>query len=247
MLPQGHAWRRALRLRLLPLGAGVCGLVIAPAVWAARPFVTDDARIVAARACQLETWGQVGPAGNEYWAAPACNFTGNLELTAGVALLPEDGAGPSHPATLLQAKTLFRSLSANGWGIGLATGGLIDNNPSENENLLGNVYGYVPASVSLAAGRLVVHGNIGVRYERRDGSTRGTGGIGAELQLLQRLVAVVETYGTHREGPFAQMGARIWVVPEYVQLDATYGLKYPVSGSDHWVSVGLRLLSPPLF
>lgn len=46
---------------------------------AARPMITDDARIVDAKACQVESWVKDNKGSTEYWAIPACNFTGNLE------------------------------------------------------------------------------------------------------------------------------------------------------------------------
>ncbi len=51
---------------------------------AARPFVTDDARLTTAGSCQLESWTRFYADSTEVWALPACNPTGNLELTLGV-------------------------------------------------------------------------------------------------------------------------------------------------------------------
>ena len=55
---------------------------------AARPFVTDDARIVDRDHCQLETFtkSQRTYAGSEFWFLPACNPWG-AELTLGPVLL----------------------------------------------------------------------------------------------------------------------------------------------------------------
>ena len=40
---------------------------------AARPFVTDDARLTTAGSCQLESWIRICPESRESWAQPACN------------------------------------------------------------------------------------------------------------------------------------------------------------------------------
>ena len=59
---------------------------------AARPFVTDDARLTAAGSCQLESWTRLNRASKpsarseEFWAFPACNPSGNFEVTLGAAL-----------------------------------------------------------------------------------------------------------------------------------------------------------------
>ncbi len=50
---------------------------------AARPMIVDDACIIDAKSCQLETWMKNNRDSAEYWALPARNFTGNLELTLG--------------------------------------------------------------------------------------------------------------------------------------------------------------------
>lgn len=58
--------------------------------FAARPMLTDDARVVDAKSCQLETWVRENIDSTEYWALPACNFTGNLELTVGGAIAKDN-------------------------------------------------------------------------------------------------------------------------------------------------------------
>lgn len=84
------------------------------AAWAACPFVTDDARLTTAGSCQLESWTRLYPNSTELWALPACNPTGNLEITVG------GGAAKLGEATgwtdnyVLQAKTLFKTLEPNG-------------------------------------------------------------------------------------------------------------------------------------
>ncbi|MGY2489061.1 hypothetical protein [Cupriavidus sp. CP313] len=90
---------------------------------AARPLITDDARIVDPKSCQLESWMQFQSGGNELWALPGCNPTGNLELTLGGSLQRIDG-GLDATNVQFQAKTLLKALETNGYGIALS-GGLI--------------------------------------------------------------------------------------------------------------------------
>jgi hypothetical protein len=92
----GEGLRRRRTVMLLGLVI-VAGLATARLAKGARPLVTDDARIVDPGACQLETWTRLGDAGDEYWALPACSPIANLELTAGVGVLPaEHGGKPEH-------------------------------------------------------------------------------------------------------------------------------------------------------
>ena len=88
---------------------------------AARPMITDDARIVDVKSCQVESWQRRNQGSLEYWALPGCNFTGNLEITFGGART-SDAAGTRATDVVLQGKTLFKTLETNGWGTGLAIG-----------------------------------------------------------------------------------------------------------------------------
>lgn len=104
-----------------PAALALAALLPWGAPQAARPMVTDDARIVDAQACQVESWVKRNPDSTEYWAQPACNFTGNLELSLGAAK-GKDDHGTRTADVALQAKTLFKPLEPDGWGWGLAVG-----------------------------------------------------------------------------------------------------------------------------
>lgn len=91
-------------------------LAIAPAAHAARPFVTDDARIVDRDGCQVETFvkRQRRFDEHEFWILPACNPWG-AELTAGHIRIDSTPNGDTR-ATVLQAKMLLKPLAGNGSG-----------------------------------------------------------------------------------------------------------------------------------
>ena len=91
-------------------------------VHAARPFVTDDARIVDKGGCQIETFikRQRKLDEREFWFLPACNPFGRVELTLGrtwVDSMPGDSR-----VDILQAKTLIKALETNGSGYALTLG-----------------------------------------------------------------------------------------------------------------------------
>jgi len=218
----------------------------ASAAWGARPFITDDARITEKGACQVETWGQIGPGNDQFWLLPACDPFGHVELTAGFAMLPDaDHDTPQHPAVLLQGKALLRALHPNDFGVALAVGSLIDARPlTAEDQQLGSLYGYVPVSFSILDDRLVVHINVGFRYEDDDKDARATWGVAGELEILPRLYGMLETYGSSDETPFMQVGARIWLVPSHLQVDTAYGTQLQ-AGNNDWVTIGLRFISPP--
>ncbi len=217
-------------------------LASATSAHAARPMITDDARLTDPQACQVESWFHQHRERNEFWALPACNPGGNFELTFGGALARGHGEMDSG-AWLIQGKTLFKPLETNGYGIGFAAG--YATQPGAGQS--GSPYFYVPASVSFADDRLVIHTNLGATRLRESAETRLTWGVGSEIQTTERLYLVAETYGQDKGNPFFQLGVRYWVVPNHVQIDTTYGSQTGNIHDERWFSIGLRLISPRLF
>ena len=220
--------------------AAAAALVAAPAQ-AARPMVTDDARIADAGACQLETWVQNNRASTEYWALPACNFTGNLELTLGGALTRQAGQTRTTDA-VMQGKTVLRPLETNGWGLALAAG--TNHRPLANGGSR-NWYVNAPVSFSLRDDAVMLHANLGWLRDGEIRRDRLTWGLGAEARLAERAWLIAETFGQNRGKPSYQFGLRRWLIVDRVQIDATYGNPYGTDTRARWFSIGLRLLSPP--
>lgn len=217
-----------------------------PGTHAARPMVTDDARIVDAKACQLESWVRKNRDSNEYWALPACNFTGKLELTLGGARA-NDAAGTQTTDVVLQGKTVFKSLEPNGWAWGLVVGNVRKPPVHPDGNLIGDLYAYVPTSFSFKDDRVVLHTNLGWLREKDEARRqhRLTWGMGSEIQLAERTWMIAEAFGQNEGRPFYQVGIRQWLVPNHVQVDATYGNRFGHRSDERWFSIGLRLLSAP--
>ncbi len=233
-------------MRSLPFLLAV--LTFLPAVaFAARPFVVDDARVVDRGACQVESWRRNNADGShEYWALPACNLKG-LEFTLGGGYLSSDTIGRDQTDYQFQAKTLFKPLEVNGWGYGIAAGVLRHADINLQPNLIGNYYFYVPVSRSLLDDRIVVLLNAG-GVDNRDANRRGvTWGVGGEFYVHPRFMLAAEAYGATGFERFAQLGVRIWLVPDHVQLDASYGGSLQRFGDVHWNSIGVRLISKPFF
>jgi len=231
--------------RYLTAGALASLSMLVPAAHAARPMVTDDARIVDAKACQLETWVRRNPdpGTTEWWALPACNPTGNLEITAGGARTwGDDLEGLTDK--VVQVKTLFRPFH-DGWGIGLAVGTDVHPKRDVSHAWPGNPYAYVPLTFAAAGDAWTVHVNAGATRDRDAGRTIGTWGVGNEVQLTEKLYAIGEAFAIDRGRPFYQLGLRRWIVKDRVQLDATYGDRFETGSGERWFTIGLRLLSPP--
>lgn len=210
---------------------------------AARPMITDDARIVDAKACQVESWIRNNRDSREYWAMPACNPTGNLELTFGGARTEEDGRS-EFTDHLIQGKTIFRPLEPDGWGVGLAVGAARHPHREVARGWPGDAYFYIPLSVAFAGDAWVVHVNGGAVHRRDLGKDVATWGVGSEIRIRDELYFIPEMFRSEPGRPFYQAGFRYWIVKDRVQMDATYGNRAASNTRERWFSVGMRLLSP---
>jgi hypothetical protein len=228
--------RRCMRA-WLPVAALAC-----KNVHAGRPLVTDDAGLIEAKACQFETWLQRNRDSDEYWAVPACNVTGNFEIALGGARI--DASEESQTVGVLQAKTLFKPLQTNGWGVGLVFGDRFTRRSRSEE-----LYAFVPVSVSLRDDLLLLHTNLGwlrQRAEPPDGRRhRATWSVGAEGRVAANTFLSVETFGEIKGDSLYQVGIRHWLVTERIQVDATYGSRLG-HRDEYWFSLGMKFVTAPL-
>ena len=202
---------------------------------AARPFVTDDARVVDRGGCQIETFykEQRAYSGSEFWFLPACNPFG-LELTAGGNRIEDEHS------VVLQGKTVLKPLRTNGSGFALTLGTFYVN-PQDGRNVWSPYVNGI-GSFSFLDDRAVVHANIGAIRDRIAGFDRGTWGLGLEALLVApRLYGILETFGQYADKPTHHAGLRFWIVPDKFQVDTTVGNQNG-EPPQRFYSVGLRLL-----
>ncbi|WP_367156054.1 hypothetical protein [Methylomonas sp. HYX-M1] len=217
-----------------------CAALLIPAfAFAARPFVTDDARLTTGGSCQLESWLRIYPDSQEIWALPACNPTGNLEFTIGGGVAKYEGESTTNDY-VFQAKTLLRRLETNDWGLGLGIGTILHPEINPGPNQLGNTYAYIPLSVSLSDDKLIIHANVGWLKDKASGLNTASWGIGAELKLHPNWLGIAETYGDNHGNAYGQTGVRYSVIPNLFQIDATFGLQISDPDKAHWISFGIR-------
>lgn len=227
-----------LRLPLL------LALLLAAPAQAARPMITDDARVVDAQSCQLESWVRQNRDDREVWALPACNFSGNLELTLGGGKTGLDSGVAHDHHLVLQGKTLLKPLTTNSYGVGLALGYAQHRLRSDHRYVAGDSYVYVPVSISTLDDRVVWHVNGGALHSQEARRNFATWGLASEIQLQANTWLVAETFGQSGGTRYAQAGLRHWIVPNRVQVDMTVGERLHGGPSERWFSIGLRLLSP---
>ncbi len=235
-------------MRLLILITGLWLATSTTSAWAARPFVTDDARLTTSGSCQLESWTRLYRDSTELWALPACNPTGNLEITVGGGRAHyDDAARSANNDYVFQAKTLLRKLESNDYGFGLAVGTVRHPAVNPGPNLMGNTYVYAPFSASFADDFLVVHVNTGWLRERVTNNNLLTWGVGTEWNVSPRVTWMVETFGDSHPNTYWQAGGRFSLIPQLLQVDTTMGQQHGGDRSHRWISFGLRFTPASLF
>lgn len=216
--------------------------------YAARPFVTDDARLTTEGSCQVETWTRSYQSSLETWALPACNPTGNLEFTVGGGRAYFDAvATPTSTDYVYQAKTLFRKLDEHTTGIGLAVGMMHHPSIQVGPNQHGNQYAFIPISVPLHEDRLIMHLNPGILRDKASQETRKTWGVGFEFNATSRWMLIAESFGDSSTGSYWQSGVRFAIIPNLLQIDSTTGKKFSGSSATQWISFGLRFTPSSIF
>lgn len=210
---------------------------------AARPMITDDARIVDTKACQVESWMRVNREGqNQFWAVPGCTPVEGLELTVGGGHERRDGQ-TQLADSLAQGKWVLRPFKPNGWGMALTLGRLTERDLSAGGRTPSH-YLNLPLSLSRRDDALLLHANLGLRRDRARGKDHTTWGLSAELMVRPGLQVIAETYGESGSRSFLHGGLRHWVVPDRLQVDATYGTESRWGTQQRWVTLGLRWMSP---
>ena len=228
--------------RRLAIPILLIGLAPTPA-FAARPFNTDDARVVDAGGCQIEAFvkKQSRFSEREAWFLPGCNPGGKLELTLGGMNIRNDAEGRA--STLIaQGKALLRRLETDDYGVALTLGAARQRPFGPDSGSHWSPFLNLITSVSLKGDAVVMHANAGALDDRVAGLLRPTWGLGGEILVAPRLHMIVESYGQKGEKASQQIGIRFWAVPDRLQFDGTLGSQRSGPPGRNWMSLGLRFL-----
>lgn len=229
--------------KILWMLLALTGLPIA--VDAAQPYFTDDASILEKGACQFEVGRQANQGNNEAWLLPACNFTGNLELTLGQSRRRE--SGNDRNLYVLQAKGLFAGNDGKpdawGWVAGML-GRLRD---SDTEKQIGDVYASLLYTREVIRNRMSVNVNVGTLSDRNEQRNSTTWGLSTDIRLAERVSAIAETFGNDRAHAFHQVGLRFSLVPDFIDLDISRGAENGSRSDTRWWTMGLRFTKTGLF
>ena len=214
--------------------------------YAARPMITDDARIVDVGSCQVESWAKFNKETNEFWALPSCNLSGNLEIAFGGAKLVDATENSDWGVRQIQLKTLFKPPSTNNWSAGIAAGQIKTSAHNLSTGFSDN-YFYLPFTQSLLNDDLFIHLNMGGSQINGEKKYKPTYGAGFELLIAEKSYLIFETFQDSSEKISFQGGIRHWVEPNRFQIDMTLGNKSHLNHTNTWLSIGVRLLSPKWF
>ena len=221
-----------------------CVMAAAPSAHAGQPLVTDDAAVVAPKTCQLETWAHRVHDAREYWAQPACNFTGNLELAVGGARTHPD-AGESSGIVALQAKTVLFPRNDGNLSFGAVVGSARDTGAPHgrsafqayNARALISWYPRSDLEIDLNLGAANIYGS----------GTFAVAGAAVQYGVTENLQLLAEVFRDEPGPGEYQVGARYAVIPDRFEAYASYGKPFTGSAGQWSVIVGIRIQTSPLF
>lgn len=216
-------------------------LAAASTAWAGAPLVTDDAAVLASKTCQLETWIFATRDSREYWALPACNFTGNLELAAGGARTHADD-GESASVIQLQAKTVLFATDDRVWSFGAVGGGVRDTGAPHGRSALQTYYAKALASW-YPRKDLEIDLNLGAANAYGSG-TFALAGASIQYSVVPSLQLLAETFHDEPGTASYQIGARWLAVPNRFEAYVSYANRFHGAPEGWSAIIGIRLQTP---
>ncbi|MFN4082062.1 MAG: transporter [Bacteroidia bacterium] len=228
-------------------------------VFAVRPFITDDARVVGYRLAQYEGWTRFDRFGGEFWSMVAYGPNRFLELSlggvTGYELHQNKRPDFTAAAPLVQAKFLFNEYSdGKPPGFGLVAGTFL---PYGFGELRPSGYGsFAFATISQCIGKnenVLIHANVGANFVdfKDNNSLVYTWGYGTQIKAYKGFHLVAEHFSgdpyVPGTGMAIQVGFRHFFSDNF-QIDGTYGKG--ISGEfvlPHWFSFGVRIVTEKFY
>lgn len=218
-------------------------IAAATSVHAGQPLATDDAAVVAPKTCQLETWSEFEHDGREYWAQPACNFGGNLELSVGAARAHPQ-AGAQSTVVQLQAKTVLSPRGDGDWSFGVSGGGARDTVASHGNSSFQTYYARALASW-YPRSDIEIDLNVGAANVYGSGSF-ALAGVATQYSIVPDLQLLAEIFRDEPGHGKYQAALRYIVVPDRFETFISYGNRFN-DGRGAWSAIaGIRLQTAPL-
>jgi hypothetical protein len=201
------------------------------AAHAAPPLNTDDAGVLPPGACQLELRVRGGAHPQQQYMQPSCNPGGPIEWALNVAhAVPADA--PAQTLLGLQGKTPL----AAGDGYGATFSAAVVH---ELRRGVPATTGFATLIGSIApSSALAAHLNLGLSQVRGRHAVANWGAA-LELAVGDAWTLLGERYGERHGRPATQIGARTWLRPNVLQLDATLGREHVAGSGVRYATLGL--------
>ena len=230
--------RCALRVFVAAVVASF-GLGTPASLRAGQPLVTDDAAVVAPHTCQLEAWAHSSSDGHEYWAQPACNFGGDVELSVGGARAYPFGDARSS-LIQLQAKAVLFPRADGEWSLGAVAAATRDTGAPrartafQTSNVTGLASWYPREDLEIDL-------NLGVAYEYGSGSF-AVAGLAVQYAPNDALQLLGEIFRDEPGRAKFQVGLRGIVVADRFEVYVSYGNRF--DATQWFATAGIRLQTP---
>jgi len=192
---------------------------------AGRPIETDDASAAEFRTCQLDFWTESSRELRQDNFNGGCNLLGQGEFSLGLGRV--HGNQEDQLLSSLGYKHIFQDFTSDSPGFGPAAsrewGRLKSTDESSQETLLTTI-----ASVPLRGEDLLLHLNLGyLQYSDQIQSDNSIFKAAAlDYSLNERIGFSVETYSGVEDALSWRIGARYTLIPDFLQIDASYGSDY---------------------
>lgn len=213
-------WKKAIPVSLLLLSSPM-------ALANGGHFLVDDADIVPAGECALESWVQRADGANVFATNPICTTQNGWEFTLPLVYNISDSQAEE---VGLEAKTIV-SDDFMGGAVTVSFGGFYD---LDNDTLLG---GFVNIPFSRAAAFGMVHVNLGAEYDDLASAWDPTWGLATTHAITGQQELILEVAGAGSDTPTAAVGTRL--ANGGIELDASVGRDF--EHNDNIFTLGLNL------
>lgn len=209
-------------------------------VHAGRPIETDDASVSDYRTCQVDLWTETARQVRQDNFNAGCNFFENGEFSLGAAGVSGNREDRSHYA--LGYKHIvkhFTDIEA-GYGLAVSTdrGRFIATNNSSSESLVTAI-----STVPLNGKNLLLHLNLGylqyIDEQVSDSSVFTAAAL--DYSLNDRVGFSVEAFSGVADTLSWRLGARYTLIPDFFQIDASYGSDFGAFPAAQVFTVGIGL------
>jgi hypothetical protein len=233
--------RKAVQRAFVAQLIGIVAVVLAGPVYAAQPLATDDAAVLPPRTCQVEAWIERAHDAREHGIAPACNFSGNLELGAGIVRVRPD-ADDRSSVLQLQAKTVLYPRANGAWSFGAVGGAVRDTTAPHGRSAFQTFYGKGLASW-YPLDDVQVDINLGFSTSHESG-TSSLAGVALQYTLTANVQLLAELFRDEPGRGKFQVGVRLLAIPDRFETFIGYVDQLGAGSRSSSVIIGFRAQAP---